>query len=184
MRLIINHVGRDNWRLHAPCSIDAPVPIPKVVEEARQDLSTRQLGALQMDLQSKFGERAYCWGLPARARPLFDRMNPGDAAVFVSGISPSQGDGDVECLAWVEYLALGPLHHVSGSIWGSSHFPWVFFFSERTLLTMPWRQLVQDLDYENQWNPRGLAWSVANGRLDRWGGVKAYVSEIQRRHGS
>jgi hypothetical protein len=180
MKLIINHVGRDNWRLHAPCSIDAPVPIPKVLREARKDLSTDQLGELQRDLRSRFGEQAYSWGLPAGAKPLLNRMNPGDAAIFVSGISPSEGDGDVECVAWIEYVAGEPLHHVSRSIWGSSHFHWLFFFSDRMLLRMPWRRLLEDLGYQSDFNPRGLAWSVADWRVTRVGGVKAYVSGIER----
>jgi hypothetical protein len=183
MRLVINHVGRDNWARHAPRSIDRPVSMADVVRAASADVSPEELARLETDLTSMFGEEAYCWALPARAESLFDRMNPGDATLFVSAVSPSQGQGQVECLAYVDYLPREALPETSRLVWGAPHFWWMFFFRERTLLRMGWENLVSDLSYAPDRNPRGWAWAVAEWRVARLGGVHAYMSHIESRYG-
>ena len=182
MKLIINHVGTEGWSQHAPQSIYTPVWISDVLSAAKRELSRRELQDVESNLRSAFGQEAYCWGLPGPAKSLFDRMNIGDAAIFVSGVS-SSGDGDVECVAWIDYLPPYPLREASEAVWGSSHYCWMFFFRGRSLLRMPWQELLNDLEYKDDLNPRGWAWAVAASRLERRGGP-SYVRDIQSKYGT
>jgi putative restriction endonuclease len=74
------------------------------------------------------------------------------------------------------------LPQLSTALWGSHRYPYIFFFrTERLSLT--WGDFLEHTDFAPHFDPRGQFLSVADTRLQRFGGTEAYVDFLRARYG-
>jgi len=67
---------------------------------------------------------------------------------------------------------------LSKALWGAENFPYIFFFdTERLKLT--WNEMLEHFAYASNYDPRGKFYSVADPRLDKFGGVERYVEYLR-----
>ncbi len=174
MNLYFHHVGRQGAQEDFRKTVFSDVGLSIIETGIPQRDPFRNL--LLRDLRSKFPMGVCnCWGVPAGEEATIAALRPGDVVLLVESVGPR---GTVPALCPVEVYRHHPLPHLSRLLWGSSEFPFVFFFrTER--LSFPWQQMQTDLEYLSKFNPRRM-FRVKPERLSRFGGATGYVRRLRR----
>ena len=119
------------------------------------------------------------WGVPAGAATVINRLSAGDHVLLVTTV---RIDGAVPALCPVGVYRPVQLPSLSQHFWGEDKFPYIFFFTTEPL-TMGWTDVLEDLGYKENWNPRGQFLSVREERLAAFGGPAEYAVSLVQRFG-
>jgi hypothetical protein len=129
-------------------------------------------------LRANFSSNNFnCWGVPAGASSVIRNLNVGDAVLLVESTGK---DGRVPVLGVVVGFWQDELKGLSKALWGLHKFPYIFFFNTERL-SLKWEQMRKHVGYKPKYNPRGKFLSVADVKLDSFGGVERYI-EFLRAH--
>ena len=177
MNLFIHHVGQDGAAADFPKTVFQEVSLDTIKEPL---LAAGTAGALVLEsLQAEFPSGSFnAWGVPRGASSVIRRLCPGDVVLLVSTIHIP---GYVPALAEVRIFESSQFPEVSQALWGDDKYGYVFFFkTERLDLT--WLELLDLLDYKENYNPRGTVNSVGVAKLERHGGASGLVEYIRAQH--
>ena len=102
----------------------------------------------------------------------------GDAVLLVE--TATELGGNIPALGQVKTFIRHEFPSLSFSLWGNSHFPYIFFF-ETEPLEFQWNEFLSDVGYAPNWDPRGRFYSVSDEKLVKLGGAEKYVEQIRRK---
>jgi putative restriction endonuclease len=68
-------------------------------------------------------------------------------------------------------------------LWGENRFGYIFFFDSE-FIDLDWQTFLEHIDYSPNYDPRGQFHSVADRRLEKWGGIQGYVRHLRASHAS
>ncbi len=184
MQIFVMHVGH-------PGHVD----IDKTVKR------TRSRAELLAKLPASANERAYfesdtnlkaqfpddkfnCWGVPRGAAKAFESTQIGDVVLMIPWIGVHGGGiqhlGVVTAKCPVEAL------EASNILWPNTPlcqpYPWIFFFQTETGFR-DWYDFLDDVGYEERWNPRGWYRRVAPNRFRKWSGAAGYLQHLRQEGG-
>src|SRR5690606_11282954 len=141
--------------------------LPADAPERRYFESDRQLYSSFPDDQFN------CWGLPSNAEPRFRDTSVGDLVLFIPHIGSH--NGGIHQIGIVASKCPVRAHSASRTLWPRTPndrlFPWIFFFHAE-LGYRGWFEFLDDIGYQENWDPRGWYRRIAPSRLQRWGGAR------------
>ncbi|MBA3451236.1 MAG: HNH endonuclease [Chloroflexia bacterium] len=173
MRLFFHHIGQKTGVQHLAMTVYRDVPIA-VAETAIPEIDPLREQILT-DLSRKFPSGSFdAWGVPEPGASVVQRLRVGDVVLLIERVSEF---GEVPILCLVEVYHHHQLPALSEALWGSGHYPYIFFFRTQEI-SLGWREMLGHFDYGERFNPRGTFGSVASERLDAFGGVAGYVQHL------
>jgi hypothetical protein len=177
MKLYYHHVGLVGANEDFKKTVFGKMPI-SVVKHNVSDSNPNKPEMLKV-LKANFPDGKFnCWGVPSGARSVINNLNVGDAVLLVESTG---NDGRVPALCGVVGFWKDELRQLSKALWGNEKFPYIFFFhTEKLKLT--WGQMLLHLGYKPNFDPRGKFLSVADSKLDSFGGAARYVEYLRARH--
>lgn len=171
MQLFFHDVGLKGANADFPKTVFGDVAVEDIVEHCPLYLKDE----IRSELQTSFPD-GWCnvWGVPAGAKSVIRQLSVGDVMLL---IKTTGGNGEMPALCQVKNFWKEQLLDLSNFLWGSSHFPYVFFFkTEKTDLT--WFQFRNDVSYLPNFRPAGNVYRVKQERLDNFGGIEGYVKHL------
>jgi hypothetical protein len=180
MQVFLMHIGH-------PGHVDVDYTVKK-----RRDVA-ELLHALPADaLERPFFERDaafrqafpsgefHCWGIPPRAQSAFERTSVGDLVLIVPWIGIH--DGGVHQIGVVKAKCPVRASFASPILWPKTPhgrpYPWLIFFDTEAG-RRPWHDFLEDLGYQENWNPRGWYRPIDERRFHKWGGSVAYLQFLR-----
>jgi hypothetical protein len=136
------------------------------------------------ELAEQFPDGTFnCWGVPSGAADVFNGMQVGDLVL----IAPNIGvHGGIRQLGIVEAMCPVRCYAASRVLWPATPenklFPLVFFFNTEVGFRGRFRFL-EDIEYKERYNPRGLFLPIRPERFRRWGGEAKYLDFLRREAG-
>jgi HNH endonuclease len=126
-----------------------------------------------------------CWGLMGRAEARFQEMSVGDLVLIAPWIGVH--GGGIHQLGVVKVKCPVRCYEASQVLWPNIEdpnklYPFLFFFDTEIGLRS-WFQFLDDLGYDEKFNPRGYYLRLDASRFDRWGGVEGYVQFLRSQCG-
>ena len=125
-----------------------------------------------------------CWGVPPRAAPSFEKTSIGDLVLIVPWIGVH--GGGVQQLGIVKSKCPVEANSASPILWPNTPFerlfPWLFFFDTEKGYR-DWYDFLDDLGYDQRWNPRGWYRQIKEHRFRRWGGTAEYLTFLRSKCG-
>jgi hypothetical protein len=119
--------------------------------------------------------RFNCWGVPAGAGPVIKNLSKND---YVLLIENTRIIGLIPALCHVKYYLASQQPALSKVLWGDDKFPYIFFFDTERL-DLAWIDFIDQLNYREQYNPRGQFLAVADEKVEKFGGVEGYIRYIR-----
>jgi 5-methylcytosine-specific restriction enzyme A len=173
MRLFYHHVGSIGAREDFPKTVTKSIPI-SLVEESLKD--GNPIKPILLDqLREKFPEGFFnCWGVPSQASIVISNLQEGDVVLLVESVNIQ---GTIPFYCDVNVFIPDEMRELSYALWGNDKFPYIFFF-ETQKLNLLWIEFLDLLGYSENFDPRGKFYSVAESRLEKHGGTKAFVSDL------
>ncbi len=185
MQLFVQHVGGKNV-----ANIDDTVLSTRSIAEVRDrlpaDAPEHPFFEPSGLLETRFPDgRFNCWGAVIKAKERqFDRMAVGDLFLIVPELTGERGG--VRQLGILRAICREPAHAASAVLWPRAEegklYPYLFFF-ETEIGYLSWSVFQQEVGYKSGYNPRGNLFRLADGKLDRFGGVNGYLSHLRERGG-
>lgn len=173
MRLFYHHVGAVGAREDFPKTVYTQVPI-SVVETTMKNGNPAKPALVNL-LRDKFPEGVFnCWGVPSQANIVINNLHEGDAVLLVES---SNIQGVIPVLCDVKVFIPDELRDLSFAFWGNDKYPYIFFFETQTL-NLLWIEFLDLLDYQENFDPRGKFYSVAESRLQKYGGTKQFIDTL------
>jgi hypothetical protein len=121
-----------------------------------------------------------CWGVPPRAAPSFERTSVGDLVLIVPWIGVH--DGGIRQLGIVKAKCPMEARFASPILWPNTPYdrlyPWLIFF-DTEVGRRDWYDFLQDVGYDDSWNPRGWYRRIKSERFRRWGGPEHYLQFLR-----
>jgi len=168
MQIFFHDVGRAGADRDFPKTVFNKVSI----EEVRESLPENVQSEIVDKLYNLFPEGVFnAWGVPSGAESTIKRLNKGDIMLLMRTIA---GEGDLPALCIVKFFPKYKLLDLSQALWGSVHFPYIFFFNTEPL-HLTWTQLKYDVGYEQNYRPSGTVVRIVEERLKSFGGAKEYL---------
>lgn len=177
MKLYYHHVGKKGADEDFKKTVFARVPISLVENSIPDNEPNKAL--LLSELNENFPIGSFnCWGVPSGAASIIKNLAVGDAVLLIE--TATELGGNIPALGQVKTFIRHEFPSLSFSLWGNSHFPYIFFF-ETEPLEFQWNEFVRDLGYAPNFDPRGKFYSVSDEKLVKLGGAQKYVEQIRRR---
>jgi hypothetical protein len=174
MKLYYHHVGTKGANEDFKKTVFGRVPI-SVVKNNVADSNPHKQEMLKQ-LKASFPSGNFnCWGVPAGASTVINNLETGDAVLLVESTGKN---GRVPALCQVAGFWRDELRDLSKALWGDDKFPYIFFFDTQRL-KLTWDDMLRHFDYAPKWNPRGKFLSVADAKLDTFGGAGRYVEYLR-----
>ncbi|WP_462153926.1 HNH endonuclease [Pseudoalteromonas piscicida] len=171
MQLFFHDVGLKGAQADFPKTIFGDIAISDIVESCPIHLKQEV-----EELLTKEFPDGWCnaWGVPEGAKSVIRQLSNDDVMLL---IKTTGGDGDIPVLCHVKGFWKEPLLELSKFLWGSSHFPYVFFFKTQEI-QLTWTQFKQDVQYMPNFRPSGNVYRVKSERLSEIGGVQNYLKKL------
>lgn len=174
MKLYYHHVGKKGANEDFKKTVFSRVPISMVEQTVSDDEPNKS--KLVSELYRNFPNGSFnCWGVPNGAARVIKNLQVGDAVLLIEDASLLGGNIPALCVIKVflrqEFLSL------SYALWGSSHFPFIFFF-DTIPLDLSWVDFKSDVGYSENYSPQGYFLAVADNKLDSLGGAEKYVKYL------
>lgn len=174
MKLYYHHVGQPGADEDFKKTVFGRVPI-SVVKDNVADSNPHKQEMLKQ-LKANFPSGNFnCWGAPVGASRYMNDLEVGDVVLLIEFAGRN---GHVPALCQVVGFWRGEFRALSKALWGNDKFPYIFFFdTERLKLT--WEEMLRHFGYASKYNPHGNFLSVADFRLDTFGGVERYIEYLR-----
>lgn len=171
MQLFFHDVGLKGANADFPKTVFGEVAISDIVEHCPVNLQTE----VKDKLLGEFPD-GWCnvWGVPDGAKSVIRQLKVDDVMLL---IKTTGGHGEMPALCHVKGFWKEQLLDLSNFLWGSSHFPYVFFFKTQHI-DLTWAQFKADVQYLPKFRPSGNVYRVKNERLDHFGGASGYVRHL------
>lgn len=171
MQLFFHDVGIKGANSDFPKTVFGDVAIADIVERCPIHLQAE----IENELSNEFPE-GWCnvWGVPEGAKSIIRQLSVGDVMLL---IKTTGGNGEMPALCHVRSFWKEPLLDLSDFLWGSSHFPYIFFFKTQPI-NLTWFQFKQDVQYLPKFRPAGNVYRVKSDRLESFGGPEGYVKHL------
>lgn len=177
MKLFFHHVGQAGSSEDFKKTVFRDVPISIVEENIPSDEPLRS--EILQTLHAKFPSGYFnCWGVPEGAKPIIRNLAEGDCVLLVES---ARIDGRVPALCYVEAYWQKELRALSYALWGNDKFPYIFFFRTDEI-TLQWPELLNYLGYMENFDPRGKFYSIADSRLDKFGGAEKFIGILHTKY--
>jgi hypothetical protein len=97
-------------------------------------------------------------------------------------VESTSGAARIPALCHVQCYWKESLPELSQALWDDNKFPYIFFFDTEQI-DFTWTQFVHDLQYSENYDPRGLIQSVSAEKLIPLGGAEQYVQYVRQKYG-
>lgn len=173
MQLFFHDVGLKGANADFPKTIFGDVAVSDIVEHSPVHLQAE----IQANLLAEFPD-GWCnvWGVPAGAKSVIRQLEVNDVMLL---IKTTGGNEEIPALCHVKCFWKEELLGLSDFLWGSTHFPYVFFFKTQHI-NLTWTQFKQDVKYLPKFRPAGNVYRVKGERLEHFGGPSGYVHHLLR----
>jgi hypothetical protein len=181
MQAFLQHVGHQNQQHLADT-----VTTLRTIDELRLAIPPAAVERSFFDRSGQLGNAFpngvfNCWGLMARAEARFKELQVGDLVLMVPHIGIH--GGGVQQLGVVKLKCPVRCYEASRLLWPniedtSKLYPFLFFF-DTELGFRNWYRFLEDLGYDEKFNPRGYFLRIDPDRFDRWGGVEGYLAFLR-----
>ena len=129
MKLFYHHVGKAGAAADFQKTVFTDLPTTLVENHLTQDIPFRE--QFLQELSNNFPTGFFnCWGVPSGASRVITNLEVGDAVLLVETTGSS---GAIPALGIVKSYQHESLPELSYLLWGSYHFPYIFFFSTEEL---------------------------------------------------
>lgn len=177
MQLFLHHVGQEGAEEDFKKTVYKDISIETV--ESNVPASDPRRDELLNELRQEFPTGLFnCWGVPAGASLVIERLEAGD---FVLLLESATQDGQVPVLCPVRLFWPHKLWDLSLSLWNSNNYPYIFFFRTEKL-NLSWPEFTEHVGYKPNYNPRGNFNSVASNKLVDFDGVEGYIQYLRGHH--
>jgi len=178
MRFYYHNVGVDGATADFPKTVFTDLPISLIEDNVSTEIPLRS--ELIQSLKENFPEGFFnCWGVPEGAQRIIGNLQVEDAVLLVESI---RKEGLVPALCIVKTYMNFPLPELSKTLWGSAHFPYIFFFQTEEL-NLTWQEFRQHVRYDN-YRPPALFLPIDNTRFETFGGPKSYLAFLRQKYSS
>ncbi len=180
MQLFYHHVGQTGATKDFPKTVYNKLPISLIQDNVPEEtLSAYQiLPRLKRAFPSGFFN---CWGVPTGAKSVIRRLSMGDVVLLIE--KAGRLDGEIPVLCEVKAFWPIELPQLSRALWGDVKYPYIFFF-ESEPISLTWPELRTQLNYSENFDPRGNFYAVRIDRLDGLDGVDRYIQFVRQNYGS
>lgn len=171
MNLYFHDVGLKGATADFPKTVFGDVALDDIADKLPSHLKDEIYTALSDEFPGGF---CNVWGVPAGAKSVIRNLQYDDVMLL---IKTTGGNGEMPALCKVKGFWREELPLLSDFLWGSNHFPYVFFFKTEEI-DLTWTQFKQDVNYLPKFRPSGNVYRVKEERLTKFGGVSGYVSHL------
>jgi hypothetical protein len=185
MQAFLQHVGHQNLR-HIEDTVTSYRTIEELLGRIPGSAAERTFFESSRELSRTFPTGSFnCWGLMARAEARFQEMSVGDLVLIAPWIGVH--GGGIHQLGVVQVKCPVRCYEASQALWPNIEdpnklYPFLFFFDTETGFRR-WFQFLEDLGYDEKFNPRGYYLRLEASRFDRWGGVEGYLQFLRSQCG-
>lgn len=174
MKLYYHHVGILGAKEDFKKTVFGKVPI-SVVRNNVDDKNPNKHEMLETLIANFPDGQFNCWGVPSGASNIINNLNTSDAVLLVESTSR---EGRIPALCKVVGFWKDEFNQLSNALWGNDKYPYIFFFRTEKLNLM-WEEFLTHMGYKPKWDPRGKFYSVADSKLDSFGGAERYVEYLR-----
>lgn len=171
MDLYFHDVGMKGATADFPKTVFGDVAIDDIANKLPLSLKDEIYGTLSKEFPDGF---CNVWGVPAGASSVIRNLKYDDVMLL---IKTTGGDGEIPALCQVKGFWREELPALSDFLWGSNHFPYVFFFKTKEI-NLTWTQFKRDVDYLPKFRPSGNVYRVKEERLAKFDGANGYVVRL------
>ncbi|PJJ59850.1 HNH endonuclease [Hymenobacter chitinivorans] len=171
MQLFIHEVGRKGAARDFPKTIEKEISIDDIKRYAPTHLRDEIVSELEKAFPSG---SLHAWGVPEGAASTIRQLAIGDVMLLIRTISE---DGDIPYMCNVRSIWKEKMEDLSNALWGSYHFPYVFFCSVNKI-DLTWTKFKEDVSYEPIYRPGGYVVRVNKKRFNKYGGEATYVAKL------
>ena len=171
MNLYFHDVGLKGATADFPKTVFGEVSIDDIAERLPPHLKDEVFTTLTKEFPNGF---CNAWGVPSGAKSVIRNLECNDVMLL---IKTTGGDGEMPTLCHVKGFWREELPVLSSFLWGSNHFPYVFFFKTKEI-DLTWTQFKQDVNYLPKFRPSGNVYRVKEDRLSKFDGVDGYVAHL------
>lgn len=171
MQIFFHDVGLQGANRDFPKTVFGSVAIDQIVEHIPVHL--RDVASVELNREFPSG---FCnaWGVPDGAKSVIKNLNNDDVMLLVK---TTGGNGEMPALCRVKSFWREHMPELSDFLWGSKHFPYVFFFETKEI-NLSWHQFKADIGYAPKFRPSGSVYRVREDRFESFGGPVGYLSRI------
>jgi hypothetical protein len=129
--------------------------------------------------------RFNCWGLMNRAKARFRETNVGDLVLMVPWVGIH--GGGIHQLGVVKAKCPTRCYEATRILWPNIGdprrlYPFLFFF-DTEVGDRSWVKFIEDMQYDERYNPRGHYIRIDASRFDRWSGAEGYLDFLRSKCG-
>jgi hypothetical protein len=185
MQAFLQHVGHQNHQ-HLDDTVKTVRTIDEMLKTLPRSAPERKYFDKNAQLRAAFPKREFnCWGLMGRAEARFKEMEVGDLVLMVPHIGVH--GGGIQQLGVVKAKCPLRCYEASRLLWPnigdpSKLYPFLFFF-DTEIGFRSWFGFLEDIGYDERFNPRGYFLRLDTARFDRWKGVEGYLSYLRKKCG-
>lgn len=171
MQLFFHDVGLKGANADFPKTIYSDIAISDIVAQCPVELRE----VIRESLSKEFPTgRCNAWGVPLGAKSVIKQLTYNDVMLLIKSTG---GLEEIPVLCHVKFFPKEQLLELSKFLWGSTHFPYIFFFKTQDI-DLNWTQFKEDVDYLPKFRPSGNVYRVKSERLLRFGGASGYVKTL------
>lgn len=171
MQLFFHDVGLKGANEDFSKTVFGDISIDDIVEHSPAELKDEISQTLSAEFPSGF---CNAWGVPDGAKSIIKHLNTNDVMLL---IKTTGGLGDMPALCHIKGFWRVHMPVLSKFLWGSNHFPYVFFFKTQNI-DLTWFQFKEDVKYMPKFRPSGNVYRVREDRLRHFDGVEGYVNQL------
>lgn len=171
MQLFFHDVGLQGADRDFPKTVFGDIAIDEIVSRVPKHLKAEVEERLNEEFPDGF---CNAWGVPDGAKAVIKNLSYDDVMLL---IRTTGGKGEMPALCQVKGFWREHLPELSEFLWGSNHFPYVFFFKTQKI-DLTWHQFKQDVSYLPKFRPSGSVYRVREDRLVPFDGAEGYVSQL------
>jgi hypothetical protein len=180
MQVFLMHIGHPG-HIDVKYTVARRRKVSEVLDRMPGDAAERNFFANDQTFRTAFPALEFhCWGVPVGAEPAFERTMIGDLVLIVPWIGIH--DGGIHYIGVVNSKCEVRAPLASEILWPDTPFdrryPWLFFFHAEAG-RRSWYDFLDDVGYDERWNPRGWYRRIAPDRFMRWGGGSGYLEFLR-----
>jgi len=185
MQAFLQHVGHQN-RQHISDTVTTVRTIDELLRGLPLSAPERAFFDQSNELRAPFPNGCFnCWGLMGRAEARFNELKVGDLVLMVPHIGVH--GGGVQQLGVVKVKCPDRCYEASRLLWPniedrSKLYPFLFFF-DTEIGFCSWYKFLNDVGFNERFNPRGYFLRLDTARFDHWGGVEGYLAHLRTKYG-
>lgn len=144
MQIFIHGVGKEGSDRDFPKTVFGDVKIDFIEKNLTEPLKSE----ITATLSELFPEgHCNCWGVPSGASSIIKKMKAGDAFFLMRTTSK---EGEIPALGIVQAFWKEPLPELSNALWGSTIFPYIFFFRTKEI-NLTWTDFKKHVGYSDRY---------------------------------